>query len=95
MNEILSSGTIAEKMTGSKTIKKTGSSPQNVNNEHGRGALNPVNTATSVKASISTMHHFNEFVKAFCDFGSDMVHLIRITAGMKSPSPEHIVKHGD
>ena len=82
MNEILSSGTIAEKMTGSKTIKKTGSSPQNVNNEHGRGALNPVNTATSVKASISTMHHFNEFVKAFCDFGSDMVHLIRITAGM-------------
>ena len=44
--------------------------------------LQPVNTATSLKASISTMHHFNEFVKAFCDFGSDMVHLIRITAGM-------------
>ena len=47
-----------------------------------RGGVVPVNTATSVKASISTMHHFNEFVKAFCDFGSDMVHLIRITAGM-------------
>jgi hypothetical protein len=34
-------------------------------------------------ASMSTMHHFNEFVKAFCDFGSEMVHLMGITTGKK------------
>ena len=41
-------------------------------------AVSAVNQAGK---SQSTMHHFNEFVKAFCDFGSDMVHLIRITTG--------------
>ena len=39
------------------------------------------NNQAAVLASMSTMHHFNEFVKAFCDFGSDMVHLIRISTG--------------
>ena len=29
--------------------------------------------------SMSTMHHFTEFVKAFCDFGSDMIHLVKMT----------------
>ena len=33
---------------------------------------------TSPKA-MNTMHHFTEFVKAFCDFGSEMVHLVRLT----------------
>ena len=67
------SGTIEKK------TKKAGSSPPVSNS----AANSAVATAASVKgvASISTMYHFNEFVKAFCDFGSDMVHLIRITAG--------------
>ena len=68
----LSTGTI----DGKKTKKSTGSGSQ--------VAVAPNQPAASVKvpvASLSTMHHFNEFVKAFCDFGSDMVHLIRITAG--------------
>lgn len=46
-------------------------------------AANAVAVANQAGKSQSTMHHFNEFVKAFCDFGSDMVHLIRITTGMK------------
>ena len=41
-----------------------------------------VNNQAAILASMSTMHHFNEFVKAFCDFGSDMVHLIRISTGL-------------
>ena len=40
-----------------------------------------LNNQAAILASMSTMHHFNEFVKAFCDFGSDMVHLIRISTG--------------
>ena len=47
-------------------------------------AANAVAAANQAGKSQSTMHHFNEFVKAFCDFGSDMVHLIRITTGMNS-----------
>ena len=31
--------------------------------------------------AMNTMHHFTEFVKAFCDFGSEMVHLVRLTTG--------------
>ncbi len=63
-----------------KNLKKSGSSPANPagsSQSNGSSAVKAVN----VIASLSTMHHFNEFVKAFCDFGSDMVHLIRITAG--------------
>ena len=64
---------------GKKTKKSTGSGSVQV------AVANPNQPAASVVkvpvASLSTMHHFNEFVKAFCDFGSDMVHLIRITAG--------------
>lgn len=70
------SGTIEKK------AKKTGSSPTVTNNGGG-----PTNSVKAV-ASISTMHHFNEFVKAFCDFGSDMVHLIRITAGTSITSKD-------
>ena len=44
-------------------------------------AVSQVNAVNQAGKSQSTMHHFNEFVKAFCDFGSDMVHLIRITTG--------------
>ena len=29
--------------------------------------------------SMATMNHFTEFVKAFCDFGSEMVHLVKLT----------------
>ena len=36
--------------------------------------------------SMNTMHHFSEFVKAFCDFGSEMVHLVRIATGKKELS---------
>ncbi|CAB4060708.1 unnamed protein product [Lepeophtheirus salmonis] len=28
--------------------------------------------------SLKTMHHFTEFVKAFCDYGSEMVHFLRL-----------------
>ena len=89
-------GNVIDKRGSVKNVKKSGTSPSqnHVGSSAGdrthdlsgrdRGAMQPVvNTATSLKASISTMHHFNEFVKAFCDFGSDMVHLIRITAGMR------------
>ena len=50
----------------------------------GTAVANAVAVANQAGKSQSTMHHFNEFVKAFCDFGSDMVHLIRITTGMNS-----------
>jgi hypothetical protein len=29
-------------------------------------------------SSMETMHHFTEFAKAFCDFGTDMVHFIQM-----------------
>ncbi|XP_040563269.1 alpha-catulin [Lepeophtheirus salmonis] len=29
-------------------------------------------------SSLKTMHHFTEFVKAFCDYGSEMVHFLRL-----------------
>ena len=29
--------------------------------------------------SMGTMHHFTEFVKAFCDFGSEMIQLVKLT----------------
>ena len=38
---------------------------------------------TKANSENNLMNHFNEFVKAFCDFGSDMLHLIRITTGRR------------
>ena len=35
--------------------------------------------------SIGTMHHFTEFVKAFCDFGSEMIQIVKLTSS-KFPS---------
>ena len=67
--------------TMEKKTKKQGAGAPPVTN----GTPNPGGAPGKGVASISTMHHFNEFVKAFCDFGSDMVHLIRITAGMRKP----------
>ena len=42
----------------------------------------PMVQATTAGSENNLMNHFNEFVKAFCDFGSDMLHLIRITTGL-------------
>jgi hypothetical protein len=39
-----------------------------------KGPANDLNT-------MSTMHHFTEFVKAFCDFGSEMNSTVRIATG--------------
>ena len=41
-----------------------------------KGPANDLNT-------MSTMHHFTEFVKAFCDFGSEMNSTVRIATGKK------------
>ena len=49
-----------------------------------------LNNQAAILASMSTMHHFNEFVKAFCDFGSDMVHLIRISTGKSISTKSNI-----
>ena len=48
---------------------------------HSAASITSSNTQQSVTSpkSMSTMHHFTEFVKAFCDFGSEMVHLVRLT----------------
>ncbi len=31
--------------------------------------------------STSTLHHFTEFVKAFCDFGFDLIHMAHVISG--------------
>jgi len=35
-------------------------------------------------STMSTMQHFTEFVKAFCDFGSEMLSTVRIATGKTS-----------
>ena len=48
----------------------------------GNPTLNQATAAslqTMSPKAMNTMHHFTEFVKAFCDFGSEMVHLVRLT----------------
>ena len=53
----------------------------------GNNSLNPVATAAALQTTspkaMNTMHHFTEFVKAFCDFGSEMVHLVRLTTSKR------------
>ena len=62
------------------TMEKKPKTSVSSNNQVAAGTA--VAVANQAGKSQSTMHHFNEFVKAFCDFGSDMVHLIRITTGI-------------
>lgn len=50
----------------------------------GNSSLNQASNSslqTMSPKAMNTMHHFTEFVKAFCDFGSEMVHLVRLTTG--------------
>ncbi len=70
--------------TNSPATNKKKGGAQSSNQAHkkgGAGSVGGVVGNTGGHAPMSTMHHFNEFVKAFCDFGSEMIHLIRITTG--------------
>ena len=56
----------------------------------GNTSLNQSATAAALQTTspkaMNTMHHFTEFVKAFCDFGSEMVHLVRLTTSKDNPT---------
>ena len=45
-----------------------------------KGLVDDLNT-------MNTMHHFTEFVKAFCDFGSEMNSTVRIATGRNRTLP--------
>ena len=65
----------------------------------GNSTLNQASNSslqTMSPKAMNTMHHFTEFVKAFCDFGSEMVHLVRLTTGKNHRSNfSLIIKHNN